>query len=210
MVGVGIVETASARFHVPHLIRERLIYFRSVLERDPEDRRAIARGTIDAHDISRARCRFSPNARFQFPAPVYDIRPHRDISGMFRAPYVMCHCEKLEKWYIAIWEDERGEKCINKDLSPSPIIPGSLSPHLLALKDWLAYDLAPTLKSFRSAANKTVVFPAIDFWVQSRPPTCTARSIVCERLLLFVSTRPLCEYNANILIDGRGGAIEVL
>lgn len=135
------------------------------------------------------------------------------ISGMFRAPYGMYHHEKWEKWYIAIWENERGEKCINKDLSPSPIIPSygySLSPHLLALKDWLAYDLAPTLRSFRSAANKTVVFPAIDFWVQSRPPTCTARSIVCERLLLFVSTRPLCEYNANILIDGRGGAIEVL
>lgn len=145
MVGVGIVETASARFHVPHPAsssEEQLIYFRpvrSVIQKIAV-RSLVARSTPTTYIARTA----SIHARREDPISCARRRPasaayiSRYIWSVSRTIRDATGAEKWEKWYIAIRGNVRGEKCINKDLSPSPIAPDhgySLSPYLLALKD---------------------------------------------------------------------------
>jgi len=92
--------------------------FQVGLERDPEDRRVIARGH-DRRPRSIAQALILTQTRFQFPALVNDrYPPHRDISETSYASYVPVRKMRETSRYE---ENGRGEKYINKDLSPSLI-----------------------------------------------------------------------------------------
>lgn len=206
MVGVGIVETALARFHIPHpkLIEPARLYSPRALERDLEDRRAI-----DAHDnIDSAR-----ESSFVYLKKTYGDARDWPIHADVRA----------RSYTRSIARSREIAKTRRNRVSPS--LKPRQSSHSFLGRD-LLYAIAPLCALTRlidrptdrphfdrlqiNRANKTAVFPAIDVSpsVLLRSPTRGDRQCVNDRLYLsarvgIAATLPLRRENVRGRADRR-------